>query len=230
MPKLKPETQIQRREHILDAARACFARTGFHRTTMHDICKESGVSPGAFYVYFRSKEALIEGLCERDRAEFAERFVSVSEAPDFLAGLQSLAAHYFVEESRERSLFVVEMSTEATRNPRIAEIVSRVDKYCCDQFAQLFRRLQSEGRIQPVVDIEIAVQAFNVVGDGLFYRRAMQQNFDANAVMPALLLMLKDLLRPVEASASLVGVEHKANPLDKIGSLDKTGPFKEVVR
>ncbi len=187
MPKLKPETQQLRREHILDAARSCFARTGFHRTTMQDICRAAEVSPGALYVYFDSKEALIEGLCERDRAEFAERFVMVREAPDFLAGLQTLAEHYFVEESRERSLFVVEMSTEATRNPRIAEIVSRVDRYCCDQFAQLFRRLEAEGRIAPTVGIETAVQAFNVVGDGLFYRRAMQPDFDVNAVMPALL-------------------------------------------
>ena len=73
MPKLKPETQVARRERILDAAQLCFARAGFHRTTMQDICKEADVSPGALYVYFDSKEALIAGLCERDRAEFAEK-------------------------------------------------------------------------------------------------------------------------------------------------------------
>ena len=73
MPKLKPEVQRARSEHILDAAEQCFARAGFHRTTIHDICKEASVSPGALYVYFDSKEALIAGISERDRAEFAER-------------------------------------------------------------------------------------------------------------------------------------------------------------
>ena len=73
MPKLKPDTQRARREHILDAAEQCFARAGFHATTMQDICKEAAVSPGALYVYFGSKEDLIAGLCERDRAELAER-------------------------------------------------------------------------------------------------------------------------------------------------------------
>ena len=47
MPKLKPDTQRARREHILDAAEICFASNGFHRTTMHDICRQAGVSPGA---------------------------------------------------------------------------------------------------------------------------------------------------------------------------------------
>lgn len=73
MPKLKPDTQRARREHILDAAGACFARQGFHRTTIQDICREAVLSPGALYIYFDSKEALIAGLCERDRNEFAQR-------------------------------------------------------------------------------------------------------------------------------------------------------------
>ncbi len=45
MPKLKPEVQHQRRERILDAAERCFARTGFHRTTMHDICRRRASAP-----------------------------------------------------------------------------------------------------------------------------------------------------------------------------------------
>ena len=69
MPRLKPETQAARRAHILDAAERCFARTGFHATTMNDICREAVVSAGALYIYFASKEELIAGLCERERAK-----------------------------------------------------------------------------------------------------------------------------------------------------------------
>ena len=64
MPKLSEQAQESRRAHILSAAEACFARAGFHRTTMQDICREAGVSPGALYLYFASKEALIEGIAE----------------------------------------------------------------------------------------------------------------------------------------------------------------------
>ena len=81
MPKLKPATQRARREHILDAAELCFARSGFHRTTMQDICKEALISPGALSVYFASKEDHIAGIAERDRPDFAGRFPQLPAAP-----------------------------------------------------------------------------------------------------------------------------------------------------
>ena len=117
------DRQAARREHILDAALRCFARAGFHRTTMHDICREAAVSPGALYIYFDSKEALIAGLCERDRAEFAERFATIEQAPDFLAALQELAAHYFVAENPDKRRFVVEMASSLVAGLRDGQLL-----------------------------------------------------------------------------------------------------------
>ena len=44
---------------------------GFHRTTMQDVAAEAGMSPGNLYRYFPSKEAMVIGLAERDRARVA---------------------------------------------------------------------------------------------------------------------------------------------------------------
>lgn len=202
MPKLKPETQAARREHILDAAEQCFARSGFHRTTMQDICKEAEVSPGAVYVYFDSKEALIAGLCERDRAEFAERFAVLAAAPDFFAALQAIGERYFVEEPAHKRLFVVEMGVESTRNPRIAEIYRSVDRFCQDCFASLFQRLKDEGRIAPTVDIPTLTAVFNVMGEGLFWRRAVHPDFDARNVLPAMSALLAGMMNPTTTLAA----------------------------
>ncbi len=202
MPKLKPATQAARRDHILDGAEKCFARTGFHRTTMHDICKEAAVSPGALYVYFDSKEALIAGLCERDRAEFSERFTVLAAAPDFLTALNQLAEHYFAEEPAHKRLMCVEMGVEATRNPRIAEIVWKVDDFVHASFEALFLRLKNEGRIAPALDIPTLAKAFMVLGDGLFWRRATDPKFDAKVVLPVVTSMLGGLLNPVPAPAT----------------------------
>ncbi|HEY8195130.1 MAG TPA: TetR/AcrR family transcriptional regulator [Hyphomicrobium sp.] len=198
MPKLKPDTQRARREHILDAALGCFARGGFHATTMQSICREAGISPGALYVYFDSKEALIAGLCERDRAEFAERFAKLATAPNFLEALAAIGEHYLVDESPEKQRFVVEMGVEATRNPHIAEIFMSVDKYCSDSFEALFQRLKDEGRIAPRVDIPTLAKVFNVLGDGMFWRRAIEPDANMSGVLPVVIEMIGTLLNPTE--------------------------------
>ena len=200
MPKLKPDTQRARREHILDATERCFARAGFHATTMQDICKEAEVSPGALYVYFASKEALIAGLCERNRAEFQARFAETATAPDFLAALSGLGQQYFVEEPQHKNLMCVEMGLEATRNPKVAEIYRPVDRYVQDSFAALFTRLKAEGRIAPDLDMKSLVQVFTIIGDGMFWRRAVDPDFDAEAAIPAVLNTIGKLLNPVAPS------------------------------
>src|SRR5262249_41975594 len=119
-------------------------------------------------------------------------------APDFLEALASIGEHYFVDESPEKQRFVVEMGVEATRNPRIAEIFMSVDKYCNDSFEALFRRLKDEGRIAPRVDISTLVSVFNVFGDGMFWRRAIDPQADMRAVLPVIVEVIGTLLIPTE--------------------------------
>ena len=200
MPKLKPEVQQARSERILDAAETCFARSGFHRTTMHDICKEAAVSPGALYVYFDSKEALIAGIAERDRAEFAERLAALSDAPDFLKALETLGEHYFIEEPAYRRRMCIEIGLESTRNPRVGEIFQDVDRFVTSGFEALFARLKAEGRIAPELDIPTVAKLFLLIGDGLFWRRATDPAFDGKLMVPPTLKLLAKLLNPVPAS------------------------------
>jgi len=199
MPKLKPDIQRARREHILDAAEQCFGRAGFHRTTMHDICREASVSPGALYVYFDSKEALIAGICERDRQEFAERFDQLATAPDFMQALRALGDQYFLEEPAHSHRMCIEIGLESTRNPRVGEIFQRFDRYIADSFEKLFHGMQVEGRIAPSLDIPTVAKAFTIVCDGMFWRRAVDPAFDPVAAMPAVLQLIRALLNPVTA-------------------------------
>ncbi len=59
MPKISEERRAERRNSIIQAARECFQRKGLHTTTMDDIIRQSGLSAGAVYGYFTSKEQLI---------------------------------------------------------------------------------------------------------------------------------------------------------------------------
>src|ERR1700761_8578795 len=59
MPKISQQARDARRDQILSAARRCFLRDGFHATSMQDLFAEAGMSSGAVYHYFPSKEAVI---------------------------------------------------------------------------------------------------------------------------------------------------------------------------
>lgn len=196
MPKLKPATQRARREHILDAAEVCFAHSGFHRTTMQDICKEALISPGALYVYFASKEDLIAGIAERDRTEFAERFAELSAAPEFMKALSSLGERYFAEEPAYKRTMGIEIGLESTRNAKVGAMYRSVDRFVLDSFEKLFQRLANEGRIAPELDIPTVAKVFSIIGDGMFMRRATDPEFDAKAVMPAVMALIGKLLNP----------------------------------
>lgn len=200
MPKLKPSVQQARREHILDAAERCFARAGFHRTTIQDICREAAISPGALYVYFDSKEALIAGISERDRAEFAERLSGLASVPDFMAALQQLGQQYFLEEPADMHRMCIDVGLESTRNPRVGEIHQRFDRFILESFEKLFTSLQEQGRIAPITDIPTAARAFMVISDGMFWRRAVDPDFNAQAVMPVVAQLIAALLRPAPAT------------------------------
>ncbi|MER5950425.1 helix-turn-helix domain-containing protein [Streptomyces sp. NPDC001904] len=59
MPRLTPERREAKRAEIVAAARRCFSRDGFHQTSMPDIAAEAGVSQGAPYRYFESKDQIV---------------------------------------------------------------------------------------------------------------------------------------------------------------------------
>ena len=55
----RPDVSDQRRNQIMEAALTVFSRLGFERASMDNIAKEAGVSKGALYLYYKSKDAII---------------------------------------------------------------------------------------------------------------------------------------------------------------------------
>src|SRR5215475_3675300 len=104
MRRANVQLQSDRRAEILAAAQRCFVRSGFHGASMQDICAEAGMSPGNLYRYFPSKEALIAGIAERDRAEVAQQFAGADLSQGFFAALEGLARYHFTKRPDEEVL------------------------------------------------------------------------------------------------------------------------------
>ncbi len=121
------EASADRRTQILRAAMVCFAKCGFHQTSMHDISDEAGISVGLIYRYFASKEAVISALAEDHKKELGELLERARSAPTLLDSLEILlTAHCCENQPQMHCAFVVDLFAEAGRNPNIANLVRDV--------------------------------------------------------------------------------------------------------
>ena len=68
-----------RAQRILDTAAGLFSRYGYDKTTVHDIAQEAGISKGAIYLHFESKDALFEALLLREIDVYRERWFALIE-------------------------------------------------------------------------------------------------------------------------------------------------------
>jgi AcrR family transcriptional regulator len=78
MPKVSQQHRDARREQILAAARRAFLRDGFHATSMHDLFAESGLSSGAVYSYFASKDDMIVAIAEENMRGVTELIQAIA--------------------------------------------------------------------------------------------------------------------------------------------------------
>ena len=95
MPKVTEAHSAARRQQIIDAAYRCFARKGFHQATMRDIYAESGLSVGAVYHYFSSKDAIIQASFEFDYERSLALLTAAMENDDPLKALHELIDFFF---------------------------------------------------------------------------------------------------------------------------------------
>jgi TetR/AcrR family transcriptional repressor of uid operon len=206
MRRANAQLQLDRREEILAAAKRCFSQSGFHGTSMQQICAEAQMSPGGLYRYFPSKEAIIAGIAEQDRADVAEKFRAIVEAPDFFTALAYAARHYIVEETKEEICLQTEIKAESRRNPEIAKIYAGIEQEVKQGLLNVLQHGVARGDIPPSVDLDIAATMLMALVDGLYWRRAVDPEFDAETVLPTLLSVTSFLLtEPDKANTKMAG-------------------------
>jgi AcrR family transcriptional regulator len=118
MPKVSQEHLDARRQLIVDAARTCFSTHGFARTSMADVVAESGLSTGAIYRYFASKDELVVAVCEQAGDAFPTALTA--------DGINGLLEHVrALSREHGHARLTAQIWAEAALDPALAEIVRR---------------------------------------------------------------------------------------------------------
>ncbi|MFF5370500.1 TetR/AcrR family transcriptional regulator [Streptomyces sp. NPDC013187] len=130
MARVSQEHLDARRRQILDGAALCFARNGFHATSMQDVLKEVDLSAGAVYRYFSGKEELIGAIVAETLGSVRDAFEEVARQgppppPDELVasvlGRTLAARESLVVDGRPAfPRLVIQVWTETLRNEELA--------------------------------------------------------------------------------------------------------------
>src|SRR5438094_10491324 len=168
-------SNADRRSQILKAALVCFAKRGFHQTSMHDISGEAGISVGLIYRYFENKEAVISAMAARHKEEIQQMLERARRAPSLLESLEILfTAHCCENEPRLISAFVVDLYAEASRSPHVADLVRDVLQTAMDGVTDLIARSpEAEGATHGLKPHELAELIF-AVSRGMLMRDVLQ--------------------------------------------------------
>jgi AcrR family transcriptional regulator len=188
MPKVKPATLAARRDEILQAAEACFARQGFHQTTIQDVIRESGLSAGCIYGHFASKEDLIQAIGESRHARDSALFGG-TDASDPLKGLRAIAYAFLSDLQKERGLrsrrVALQLWAEALRDEVIREQVTSGIRKPVALIAELLRRGQDAGVVDPAINPRGVARAMVAMFQGTVLQRLWGEPLSTAEAMAA---------------------------------------------
>lgn len=191
------------RKRILDAAIVCFARGGFHATGMQAVCAEAGMSPGALYRYFPSKDAIIEAIVERDRADIPEALEPLLEAEDVVGALIQSARDFMTGHLMPDMLPIFpELYAEAARNPAVHAIVTRCDDEVRGIIERVVRRGQALGQIDSALDPVESVRLLMSLADGVLMRLVLEPGAELEGLMPMFDRAVRGFLAPKKVTHS----------------------------
>ena len=159
MPRVSDDHRARRRRQILDAARRCFVRRGFHQTSMQDILREADLSAGAVYTYFRSKDEIVAAIAE----EVIEHLWTLLNPlttmrrppplPEVVATTMTAMEDLAFGEDGV-AYIAPQVWAEALHNPRVHDIIKGRYGEMLDLFVRLVHAEQDAGHLDAAVDAQ----------------------------------------------------------------------------
>lgn len=149
----------ERRDEFLDTAQRLFSERSYEETTVAAIIEAVGVSKGAFYHYFATKEDLLDGIAERNAARALTLMRPLFERKDLgaLDKLNELFALSTGFKARNRELILTLL--KVLYDDRNLRLRKRMERKSLEASAPLIAAIVEQGRAEGVFDLEDAPEA-----------------------------------------------------------------------
>jgi AcrR family transcriptional regulator len=184
MPKISEERKAERREQILEGARRCFAANGYEGATVAKLEREIGLSRGAIFNYFPSKEDLFVELAVRDSARMSEIWIS--------QGLEAVVREVVELDPAWLSVYL-ELFRRVRTDAEFRERIDSRQKEAAPANRARIEEAQRDGELRTDLDAKEIGTFVNLVLNGLALMRASGEDLPSTALV---LSLLEDAIGP----------------------------------
>jgi AcrR family transcriptional regulator len=171
MPKVTEAYKEKKRGVILEGALDCFASKGYQGTTIDDIAQELGISKGAIYTYFTSKEDIYIQLMEKRMNQMVKSFhKSFAHLPSASAKLKYAFQRFIeqpLEDLRRLVRFHLEFTIHSSRNEEMQALMDRNFQKAIDLIAEIIAEGKQVGEFRKEVDEQTVTSLFWATRDGI---------------------------------------------------------------
>ena len=197
MPKVSAAHRESRRDQITAAALTCFAQKGFQRTSMADIIAASGLSAGAIYLHFESKQqiALAVGRQVLSRRLGDLDDLSGGPLPDPVSMLRIILAR--MVDDMVDSRLLMQLWGEATSDPEMGALVGEIFGTLKIGFTRYLTAWATQKRaVDPERWATRALPAVLALAQGFMVQRALVPGFDAETYFDGIRLVTDQASKP----------------------------------
>jgi AcrR family transcriptional regulator len=213
------QAHVEAREaQILDAAWDCFARTGYYETTMQDIADAAGLSAGAIYRYYPSKEHVLRAINDRSRATgravVAEARSLTDEPLAALRAIGDTMLSVFHDDEFETTARVnVEVWPHILRDEDLRSRMRDELRFWHKTVVDFLTEAKSRGELRPQVEPETLATLVICAFEGLrHYRLVDEKTFSADALIQLVRMVVPEEFQGEDAEGPSVDVKLEGPP------------------
>jgi len=164
---VRTQSEAQRREQILSAARDVFADKGYESATISDIVKKAGVAQGTFYLYFESKKGVVVELAQQPMSDMADRLQGILDGTESFVEILKKFVQLGFEVGDENPDLCRLMHLSDDGGRAIEELDSHVE--VSEMAIQMFQGHMDSGQAT-IMKPEIAFEMFRIIMSGAMRR------------------------------------------------------------
>ena len=203
MPRVSQDHLDARRRQVVEAALRCFARNGIHPTSMQDIFREAGLSAGAVYRYFPTKDSLVAAVVEQVLGLSQSAVNSGHARPQESPGLEDVVDRLLgvftapgPGDEQVRYGLALQIWAEAIRSPQVGDALRTSTQRLRAAVAERIIEGQTRGQLRSDIEPLGLARALTALFEGYAFQRALDPAIDTGAYQRAVRALLEHGVGP----------------------------------